>query len=148
MRKVIFVCTGGTCRSPMAEHIFKKKLKDKGISLKEIQVASAGIMSNLQNIHPHTVMALKKLGINVPYSTKSRQLNKKMITKDTIIITMTNEHKEWLKNLPNVYSLNDFEKDVYIFDIYGMPVSVYEKLANVLNYILDEVVDAVINNKI
>lgn len=61
MRKVIFVCTGGTCRSPMAEHIFKKKLKDKGISLKEIQVASAGIMSNLQNIHPLYCYGFKKI---------------------------------------------------------------------------------------
>ena len=41
MKKVMFICTGNICRSAMAEGMFKKILKDKGIE--NVEVCSAGI---------------------------------------------------------------------------------------------------------
>lgn len=41
MKKIMFICTGNICRSAMAEGMFKKILKDKGI--KDVAVCSAGI---------------------------------------------------------------------------------------------------------
>ena len=41
---VLFVCTGNTCRSPMAEGIFKKIATEK--NLKNINVSSAGIAAD------------------------------------------------------------------------------------------------------
>lgn len=41
MKKIMFICTGNICRSAMAEGMFKKILKDKGI--KNVEVCSAGI---------------------------------------------------------------------------------------------------------
>lgn len=38
--KILFVCTGNTCRSPMAEALMRKLLQDRGVG--EIQVSSAG----------------------------------------------------------------------------------------------------------
>mgnify|MGYP003303473449 CR=1 FL=1 len=34
MIKVLFICHGNICRSPMAEFLFKKLVKDKGIEIK------------------------------------------------------------------------------------------------------------------
>ena len=39
--KILIVCTGNTCRSPMAEGILKSILKDRGIT--DIEVSSAGV---------------------------------------------------------------------------------------------------------
>ena len=40
MKRVLFVCTGNTCRSPMAELIFNTKAREKGINA---QAQSAGL---------------------------------------------------------------------------------------------------------
>ena len=43
--KIIFVCSGNTCRSPMAECVFKQMLKDEGI--KDVEVESRGVVANV-----------------------------------------------------------------------------------------------------
>lgn len=148
MKKVIFVCTGSTCRSPMAEQIFKHKLKQKNISAKEIVVSSAGIMANVgESIAEHSLQALKTLGIK-PVRSKAKQLNKKMVNNNTVIITMTSGHKEWLKNLPNVYALSEFESGIDIPDPIGQPIESYVQTAKILNFVLDEVLQKILNNEI
>jgi len=42
--RVLFVCAGNTCRSPIAEGILKKLLAEAGVEPDEISVASAGTM--------------------------------------------------------------------------------------------------------
>ncbi|HBN80930.1 MAG TPA: low molecular weight phosphatase family protein, partial [Ruminococcaceae bacterium] len=39
--KLLFLCTGNTCRSPMAKGIFEKLLKERGVS--GIECSSAGL---------------------------------------------------------------------------------------------------------
>jgi protein-tyrosine phosphatase len=34
MKKILFVCLGNICRSPMAEYVFKNMVKDKGLENK------------------------------------------------------------------------------------------------------------------
>ena len=43
MKRILFVCTGNTCRSPMAEGIFKKMLADRGVN--GIECSSAGLFA-------------------------------------------------------------------------------------------------------
>ena len=43
--KIIFACSGNTCRSPMAEAAFKKMLADEGV--KGVEVTSRGVVANV-----------------------------------------------------------------------------------------------------
>ena len=48
--KIIFVCTGNTCRSPMAEFLFKDYLRDKK-RIGDFNVSSAGLEAGKGDVH-------------------------------------------------------------------------------------------------
>ena len=70
MYRIMFVCHGNICRSPMAEFIFKKMVNDKGLSDEFVISSSATsreeIWGNVGNpIYPPALRELKKNGISV-----------------------------------------------------------------------------------
>ena len=69
MIKVLFVCHGNICRSPMAEFLMKKKVSDMGMS-EDFHIESAATSSEEigSPVHRGTARILSKLGID--YSGK------------------------------------------------------------------------------
>lgn len=69
MHKIMFVCLGNICRSPMAEYLFKDMVKKAGRE-KEFDVASSAVSSeNVWNgvgapVYGHTKALLNNLGIS------------------------------------------------------------------------------------
>ncbi len=69
MIKILFVCHGNICRSPMAEFILKKKVADRGISA-QFHIASAAtsteeIWNGIGNpVYPPAKQELAKHGIS------------------------------------------------------------------------------------
>lgn len=65
MIKVLFICHGNICRSPMAEYLFKKMVKDKGLSNEFIIESKATSSEEIGNrIHYGTKRILDKYGID------------------------------------------------------------------------------------
>lgn len=95
--KVLFVCTGNTCRSPMAEGILKSALEDKGVG--NLEVSSAGT-HGLQDA-PASLFAREVAGDrNIDLSGhRSRRLTAGMIDDADLILAMSQEHLDFISRI-------------------------------------------------
>ena len=92
MKKIMFVCHGNICRSPMAEFIFKKMLSDQGLESSFLISSSATsreeIIGNVGNpVYPPARAELKKHGIN-PDGKRAVQITKSDYDKYDFLIVM------------------------------------------------------------
>lgn len=102
---VLFVCTGNSCRSVMAEYLLKAKL----IGRDDVEVLSAGTNVYFKSPASHeTLLVLREHGINGGMHM-SRQLGRVMLRKADLIFAMTRGHRTQILDLvPSV------EKRVYL----------------------------------
>ena len=96
MKKILFVCTGNSCRSVMAEGLFRKLI---GAKASDYSAASAGI-SAVDGFPPSepTVRALKDQGIDVT-DHQSQRLSSELVNDAHKVIVMEKMHRDWVLEL-------------------------------------------------
>ncbi len=131
LRTVLFVCTGNTCRSPMAQAIAESMLRDSGED-GTFFVASAGIAAGSGS--PAALEAsdaLHELGIPVP-EHRSTPLSVAMVERAEVVYGLTESHVRAIRSMApesahKVYLLDPSGEDVP--DPIGFGLDVYVETA-------------------
>jgi protein-tyrosine-phosphatase len=136
MKKLIFVCTGNTCRSPMAEGLLSHLL-GPGCGWK---ISSAGLCAaNGFPASPNAVDVMREKGIDIS-SHRSRRLSPELIEAADLLITMTRGHRDAIlsaapESAGKVFLLKSFGVSQCPADIYD-PVG---ELTDVYRRVRDEI---------
>jgi len=133
--KVLFVCTGNICRSPMAEVIFKNLSIKHG---SKITVHGAGTHADVASpMMENAANALRHFGEkNTRQQKGAKQFVFKMLREYDWIICMTREHKRFIGEHPNVKTLDEFSGCGDVFDPWGYSLETYAEVCKQLQVAL------------
>jgi len=96
-KKVLIVCTGNTCRSPMVEGYVRSLIAEKGLA-HLFEVDSCGVYAPINmTASPDAVKVMKECGIDISLH-RSKSISEEMVDEADKIIVMTKDHELAIRN--------------------------------------------------
>lgn len=137
-KELVFLCTGNTCRSPMAEGIFKKFFPDS-----EMKVCSRGLMVfHEEKAGEHAIRVMAERNIDIS-THRSKHFDMEEFSKDTLVLTMTEGHKTVVRQhgfLGDAYSLREFVGlNGDVDDPYGGDLELYRRCADEIETLIERI---------
>ncbi len=123
-KRILFVCTGNSCRSPMAVGWLVHELKRKGLG-DEIEVSSCGIAARM-GLPPtaEAVYVMKNREIDIS-AHRSRPCTREDVVESDLIMVMSEEHQSFITSL--VPNSKDKIKTLEVKDPIGLGMNEYEE---------------------
>ncbi len=141
---IALVCTGNTCRSPMAETLLREQIRTRKGSEDAVRVLSAGVAASTgSGASPQAVEVMGGRGLDLT-GHSSRPLDDAVMNVADLVLTMTRGHRDailaaWPDMHDRVFTLRRDGGD--ITDPVGMPVEVYQECADQIDQELSDWLD-------
>ncbi len=145
---ILFVCSGNSCRSPMAAALLEKKLRPRYGN--QLKIHSAGTLG----IHDHpatlpAIMVSSEKGVDIS-DHLSKGLKKRYVAEADIIFAMAAHHKEFIDSHYPAYKENVFllkcfaassdkSRQNSIEDPIGQSIEFYQQIISEIDQELDRI---------
>jgi len=145
---VIVVCTGNSCRSPIAEGLLKKIFHDYS----NLTILSAGTAASPgTGASAEAIIVAQELGADIRQHT-ARQIDQSMMDQAALVIAVTQAHALWLKqhfpeNQEKILTLGELARgdaSLDISDPLGYSLETYRRVAAEMNELLREAYVAIL----
>lgn len=129
MKHILFICTGNTCRSPMAECLFNALVSERGLT--GIRAFSAGIYA--QKDVPASMgarRAMRRRGLSLD-AHRSQAVTEALLSEAALVVGMSESHLDALRALfPSLRVPMLAFDDPPIHDPFGLDDRAYEQAAS------------------
>jgi protein-tyrosine phosphatase len=144
---VLFVCTGNTCRSPIAEQIFNQQARDLSAL-----ATSAGLDAKEGSpINPQASHALNQLGFSTTEHS-SRLISAEAIGQADVVLVFTQDQKNELAErfpaaIGKLFTISEYANGAVqdVPDPYGKSEEVYQETAETINALVKVIVSSIKN---
>lgn len=146
-KHVLFVCTGNTCRSPMAEAMFRQLLEERGLAHR-VTVSSAGLAAfDGDGAAEGARRAMADRGLSLT-EHRSRRVHSALVEEADLILAMTVSHRERLREAfphkaDRVYTLKEYggtgDGSLDVLDPFGQDDERYRSVAEEMWALLEQV---------
>lgn len=148
---VMFVCTANICRSPIAEKLFAKMVREQGLNL---DTDSSGLLEGGHMISLSSMQLLMQQGMLEAQEHVSKQITPEMVARSWLVITMEERQRDFLRQANpetrhKILTLNEitgFEGD--IADPHGTELENYRKTYALIEERLQILINKIKNDEI
>lgn len=138
MSEILFVCTGNTCRSPMAAALAAAIFEREGL---KITVSSAGVFaSDGSDASKNAVLAMEHEKIDIR-THKSRMAAVEILENAALVLAMTRSHLSHIKTVcpaANAFTLGEYAGGcIDVSDPFGGNLDQYKNCAAQIKQLLE-----------